>query len=157
MIGDRQPTPADMKKLVLVWNVFRETLRLFPPVGFFARQASESCPMRDKTVPAGASVMIAPWLIQRHRKLWQDPDVFDPDRYANERSRESLRTAYLPFGMGQRVCMGAAFAQQEGALILASVLRHYRLRPVAGHVPQPVGRLTIRSANGVRLVLERRT
>ena len=113
--------------------------------------------MRDKTVPAGASVMIAPWLIQRHRKLWQDPDVFDPDRYANERSRESLRTAYLPFGMGQRVCMGAAFAQQEGALILASVLRHYRLRPVAGHVPQPVGRLTIRSANGVRLVLERRT
>ncbi len=157
VIGDRQPTPADMKKLVLVWNVFRETLRLFPPVGFFARQASESCPMRDKTVPAGASVMIAPWLIQRHRKLWQDPDVFDPDRYANERSRESLRTAYLLFGMGQRVCMGAAFAQQEGALILASVLRHYRLRPVAGHVPQPVGRLTIRSANGVRLVLERRT
>ena len=64
--------------------------------------------------------------------------------------------AYLPFGMGPRVCMGAAFALQEAALILSSLIKHYRLTPVAGHTPQPVGRLTIRSANGVRLQLHRR-
>jgi cytochrome P450 len=152
----RLPEPGDMKALELTWNVFRETLRLFPPVGFIARQAAQSCPMRDKTVAAGSTVVIAPWLIQRHRELWQRPDEFDPDRYSNDASRESLRQAYLPFGMGARVCLGAAFAQQEAALILASLVCEYRLEPVAGHVPQPVGRLTIRSANGVRLRLLRR-
>ncbi|WP_434009325.1 cytochrome P450 [Hydrogenophaga sp.] len=156
-LGERQAESGDMKRLTLTWNVFRETLRLFPPVGFMARQSAKTCPMRDKTVPAGASVVIAPWLIHRHRDLWQDPDAFDPDRYDDDQSRESLKQAYLPFGMGPRVCMGAAFALQEAALILSSLVRHYRLSVVPGHVPQPVGRLTIRSANGVRLRLERRS
>lgn len=157
LLGDRDPQPGDLKKLELTWNVFRETLRLFPPVGFFARESVRDCPMRDKTVVKGASVVISPWLIQRHRALWPDPDVFDPDRHANDASREQLRTAYLPFGMGQRVCMGANFALQEAALILASLVRRFRVRPVPGHEPQPVGRLTIRSANGVRLYVEPRT
>ena len=148
--------PGDMKGLELTWNVFRETLRLFPPVGFIARQSAQTCPMRDKTVRAGSTVVVSPWLIQRQRNLWQRPDEFDPDRYQNDASRESLRQAYLPFGMGPRVCMGTAFAQQEAALILSSLLREFRLEPVPGHVPQPVGRLTIRSANGVRLRLLRR-
>jgi cytochrome P450 len=155
-LGDREPELGDMKQLELTWNVFRETLRLFPPVGFFARESAQACPMRDKQVPAGATVVISPWLIQRHRQWWPEPDEFDPDRYQGEASREPLRQAYLPFGMGPRVCLGAAFALQEAALILASVVRHYRLEAVPGHVPMPVGRLTIRSANGVRLVLHKR-
>lgn len=156
-IGDRRPEYTDMKQLTLTWNVFRETLRLFPPVGFVARQAAQECPMRDKQVKEGSTVVVAPWLIHRHRELWKTPDEFDPDRYEHdESSKESLRRAYLPFGMGPRVCLGAAFAQQEAALILSTLVRHYRLSPVAGHVPQPVGRLTIRSANGVRLKLQRR-
>ena len=145
-----------VKSLALTRNVFRETLRLFPPVGFLARQSAQSCPMRDKTVEQGASVVISPWLIHRHRDLWREPDAFNPDRYENDASRDSLRDAYLPFGMGPRVCMGAAFAQQEAVLILSGIVREYRLEAVPGHVPQPVGRLTIRSANGVRLTLHRR-
>lgn len=156
VLGQEEPTPTTNRRLTLIWNVFRETLRLFPPVGFFVREATQACPMRDKTVPAGASVVVAPWLIQRHRTLWRDPDVFDPDRYAADEAKESLRQAWLPFGMGQRVCLGAAFAQQEGALILATLLAGWRLEPMPGHVPEPVGRLTIRSANGVRLRLFRR-
>ncbi|HSI57033.1 MAG TPA: cytochrome P450 [Ideonella sp.] len=160
--------PGELKGLVLARNVFRETLRLFPPVGFFARQASSACTMRDKTVPAGASVLISPWLIQRHRALWAAPDAFDPDRYERDESsagaatgeavdgalpstRESLRKAYLPFGMGPRVCIGAAFALQEATLILATLARHFRFEPVPGHAPEPVGRLTIRAENGIRL------
>ena len=156
VLGHRVPNASDMKSMELTWNVFRETLRLFPPVGFMARESTQACPMRDKTIPAGASVVVSPWLIQRHRELWDNPDAFDPDRYANDKSRESLRNAYLPFGMGPRVCMGAAFALQEAALILSSLVREYRLESVPGHVPQPVGRLTIRSANGVELTLHRR-
>ena len=147
---------SDMKQLELTCNVFRETLRLFPPVGFMVRQSAQTCPMRDKTVEKGASVVISPWLIHRHRDLWQQPDAFNPDRYQDDQSRESLQKAYLPFGMGPRVCIGAAFALQEAVLILSSVVRHYRLQAIPGHVPQPVGRLTIRSANGVRLTLHRR-
>lgn len=155
--ADNPPSASDMKGLELTWNVFRETLRLFPPVGFIARQSAQTCPMRDKTVNKGASVMISPWLIQRHKDLWQQPDAFNPDRYTGDQSRDSLRNAYLPFGMGPRVCIGAAFALQEAVLILSSIIRHYRLQPAPGHVPQPVGRLTIRSANGVRLTLHRRS
>jgi cytochrome P450 len=150
------PESSDMKALQLTRNVFRETLRLFPPVGFMARQASQDCPMRDKQVKQGATVVVAPWLIQRHRDIWANPDAFDPDRYEREETRESMRQGYLPFGMGPRVCMGAAFALQEATLILAELMRVYELRAVLGHVPEPVGRLTIRSANGVRLTLHRR-
>ena len=153
---DGEVSSSDMKQLELTWNVFRETLRLFPPVGFMVRQSAQTCPMRDKTVEKGASVVISPWLIHRHRDLWQQPDAFNPDRYKKDESRESLQKAYLPFGMGPRVCIGAAFALQEAVLILSSVVRHYCLQAVPGHVPQPVGRLTIRSANGVRLTLHRR-
>lgn len=155
-LGDRLPDLTDMKAMNLTRNVFRETLRLFPPVGFMARQAASACTLRKKTVRQGATVVVAPWLIQRHQDLWQEPDAFNPDRYDNEASRESLRQGYLPFGMGPRVCMGAAFALQEATLILACLLRRYRLSAVRGHEPQPVGRLTIRSANGVRLQLHRR-
>lgn len=154
--GDRQPELADMKQLELTWKVFRETLRLFPPVGFFARESAQACPMRDKQVPRGATVVVSPWLIHRHRQWWTQPDAFNPDRYDDDASREPLKQAYLPFGMGPRVCLGAAFALQEAALILASLVRHWRLEAVPGHIPMPVGRLTIRSANGVRLRLSRR-
>ena len=157
LLGTRAPELGDMKELTLTRNVFRETLRLFPPVGFMARQTASACPMRKKTVPAGATVVVAPWLIHRHRDLWPEPDAFNPDRYDGDASRDALKQAYLPFGMGPRVCMGAAFALQEATLILAQLVRHHRLEAVPGHVPQPVGRLTIRSANGVRLRLFRRT
>lgn len=155
-LGEREPEMSDIRYLELVRNVFRETLRLFPPVGFMARQASAACPMHKKKIEQGSTVVVSPWLIQRHRDLWADPDVFNPDRYNDEASRESLKQAYLPFGMGPRVCMGAAFALQEATLILASLVREYRISVLPGHEPQPVGRLTIRSANGVKLKLNRR-
>jgi cytochrome P450 len=158
--------PSAIKDLALARNVFREALRLFPPVGFLAREAAAGCTMRDKAIPAHASVVVSPWLIQRHRDLWARPDEFDPDRYDVDTEvggteelpvRESLRRAYLPFGMGPRVCIGAAFAQQEAALILATLAREFRFEPEPGHVPQPVGRLTIRAENGIRLrVFQRR-
>lgn len=158
LLAERGDSPGNLRDLALARNVFREALRLFPPVGFLARQSGRVCTMRDKTVQEGASVVISPWLIHRHRELWARPDEFDPDRYDREvldemPARESMRRAYLPFGMGPRVCIGAAFALQEASLVLATLAKHFRVEPVPGHVPQPVGRLTIRSDNGIRLML----
>ncbi|MCA0177547.1 MAG: cytochrome P450 [Proteobacteria bacterium] len=149
--------PGAMTQLKLSRNVFREALRLFPPVGFFVRTASQTCTMRDKTVKAGASVVVAPWLIHRHRQLWARPDEFDPDRFTRDEpddavsAKDSVRQAYLPFGLGPRICIGAAFALQEATLVLAVVARHFQVRPVPGRVPTPVGRLTIRSGDGIWL------
>ena len=117
--------------------------------------------MRDKQLKKGAAVLIAPWLIQRHRRYWPKPDDFDPDRYSRhdedyEQNREALRDAYLPFGMGARVCIGNAFAIQEASLILALTLREFELIPDSKQIPRPVGRLTIRSENGIWLKLAAR-
>lgn len=151
VLGKRTPEAADLRELALVRQVFRETLRLFPPVGFLTREAVAGDRMRDKTIPAGASVVISPWLIHRHRELWSHPDAFDPDRFDTAAGRESAKTAYLPFGIGPRVCIGASFALQEATLLLAMLAQRYRFEPVPGQSPEPVGRITIRSANGVRL------
>jgi cytochrome P450 len=154
--GGQSLQAHQLKELELTWNVFRETLRLFPPVGFFARGVAGDDTMRDKTLKAGDSVVIAPWLIHRHRDLWERPDEFDPDRFTQPAGRASARDAYLPFSSGPRVCIGAAFAHQEAALILANLVRRYRISPLAHHTPEPVGRLTIRSANGIHIQLTER-
>jgi len=86
---------------------------------------------------------------------WDTPDIFDPDRHDRPESKESLRCAYLPFGLGPRICMGAAFAMQEAVMVLALLVRRYRFDPLPDHTPEPVGRVTIRSGNGVRLRIRR--
>jgi cytochrome P450 len=140
----------------LVRDVFREALRLYPPVGFFARECTVSTQMRDKQVEKGSSIVIAPWLIQRHRDYWDRPDDFDPYRYAKDKMKVPLRDAFLPFGMGPRVCIGTAFAMQEGVLILATLLQKYKMALAPGFTPQPVGRLTVRSENGMQMILTKR-
>ena len=156
IMADRDPEFSDIKKFRLTWNVFRETLRLYPPVGFFVREVMETTCMRDKTMPAGSVVLVSPWLIQRHRVHWAKPDIFDPDRYDRAETKDSMRCAYLPFGLGPRVCMGAAFAMQEAVMVLALLVRRYHFDPLSGHTPRPVGRVTIRSGNGVRLRISKR-
>lgn len=145
-----------LRRMDLVRDVFRESLRLYPPVGFFARETVQETKMRDKNLDTGALVVVAPWLIHRHEDYWDKPDDFDPWRYAKDRMKLPLRDAFLPFGMGPRVCIGLAFAMQEAALILALLVRQYRFSMVPGFTPDPVGRITIRSENGMRLVVRRR-
>ena len=156
ILGEREPEYADVRKLLFIRDVFRETLRLYPPVGFLPREAVRHETMREKRIKPGDVMLVSPWLIHRHRVLWKKPDVFDPDRFAREESRESIHCAYLPFSLGPRICTGAAFATQEAMLMLASLVRRFRFEPVAGHVPKPVGRLTIRSENGIRLKIAQR-
>lgn len=112
--------------------------------------------MRDKTVKAGSVVMVSPWFIQRHVDLWEEPNAFDPDRFGCPAGEASLQNAWLPFGKGPRICVGAAFATQEAMLALVQLVRYFRFEVLPGEDPEPVGRVTIRSANGTRLVIHRR-
>ena len=154
--GSRLPEFSDMKRLRLARDVFRETLRLYPPVSFMSRDSSESTRLRDKAIKPGEMIFVSPWLIQRHTALWDRPDVFDPDRFSDPASKESQRSAYLPFSAGPRVCLGASFAMQEGMLILAYLAQQFRFEPVEGHIPKPIARLTLRSENGIRLRVVKR-
>ncbi|MCY1546886.1 putative cytochrome P450 [compost metagenome] len=155
-VGERDFELSDIKSMPAVGNVFRETLRLYPPVGFFVREAAQSQCIRDKSVKEGSPILISPWLLHRHRTLWERPDEFDPDRFDTQAGKESSKCAYIPFSKGPRVCIGAAYATQEAVLILASIVRRYRVEADPGHVPKVVGRVTIRSGNGVRVRLHRR-
>jgi cytochrome P450 len=144
---------AHIRQLKFARDVFRETLRLYPPVSFMLRDAGEATTMRDKAICPADPLFVSPWLIHRHRGQWERPDVFDPDRFASDSAKASLKTSYLPFSLGPRVCLGANFAMQEAILTLASMALTFRFDPVAGHVPRPVSRLTVRSANGIRLAV----
>ena len=155
-IGERDFLYGDTRKLRLVWNVFREALRLYPPVGFIAREAAQTHEMRDKEIKKGCPVLVSPWLMHRHREHWEQPDAFDPDRFDSQQGKESARCSFIPFSAGPRVCPGAAFATQEAVLVLAAIVRRFRLVADSKHEPQPVGRVTIRSANGIRVCLEKR-
>ncbi len=144
-VGDGPIGFADIKRLRYVMAVFRETLRLYPPVGSLPRAAAAATEMRGKTIAPGCPVLVSPWLIQRHRRLWDRPDHFDPGRFLAGGEAEDKTNAYLPFGMGPRVCIGMAFALQEAVLLLALLVRRFRIAPEPGHRPYPVGRLTIRT------------
>lgn len=139
-----------------VRNLFRETLRLYPPVSFFVREVTAPTTMRDKLLKKGAMIVISPWLIQRHQDNWKCPHAFTPERFDDPDEAEAARRAYMPFGKGPRICIGAGFAQQEGMLILASVVRAFRLRYPDIPKPEPVSRLTLRPRTAVKLWFEDR-
>jgi cytochrome P450 len=147
---------GDVKRLALTRDVFRETLRLYPPVAFFARDAMEAGCLAGREIDAGSVVVVAPWLLQRHPAHWERPDAFDPHRFNTAAGKEGLRCAYLPFSLGERSCVGAAFALQEATLLLTAMVERFDILAEPGHLPEPVARLTLRSGNGVRVRLRDR-
>lgn len=147
---------SEMSKLKLSRDVFRETLRLYPPVPMMVRETT--CPerFRDRDVPKRAQIVISPWHLHRHERLWDRPDEFDPNRWATENGKRCQREAFIPFSTGPRVCSGAGFAMIEGPLILSSLLQHFRFELIKGKTPVPVAHLTVRSKDGIWLrVVER--
>ena len=145
-----------VSRLKIARDVFREALRLYPPVPMMVREAT--CPehFRDREVPKGSQMVISPWHLHRHARLWDDPDGFDPARWETENGRTCQRVAYVPFSAGARVCTGAGFAMVEGPLLLAMLVRAFRFRRVEGRDPVPVAHLTVRAKDGIWLEVERR-
>ncbi len=142
---------SDIGQLKVTRDVFRETLRLYPPVPMMVREAA--CPerFRDRDIKPGSQIVLSPWHLHRHERLWEKPDVFDPTRFETENGKACLREAYMPFSAGQRVCTGAGFAMIEGVLLLALLVRAYRFELVPGRPAMPVAHLTVRGKDGIWL------
>ena len=158
-VADLPDSPgfSDIARLRFTRDVFRETLRLYPPVPMMVRQAGCPVHFRTRKVPKGAQIVISPWHLHRHERIWTDPDAFDPDRWAREDNRIPARDAYLTFSAGPRVCPGAGFAMVEGPLLLALLVKSFRFAPVAGFDITPVAHLTVRSKSGIPLRVEKRS
>ncbi len=153
--GDGPVTIENAKRLVFVRNVFRETLRLYPPITFLPRIANERTRLGDTPIKRGALIMVAPWVLHRHQLYWRDPDVFDPDRFTPEREAEMTPGAYIPFGTGPRICAGAAFATIEATLLIARLFRRFDFQVEAAEQVRPAARLTTRPAQQVMCTVAR--
>jgi len=150
------PDFSSIPKLRKTRDVFREALRLYPPVPMMVRETT--CPenFRDRDVPIGAQVVLSPWHLHRHERIWDNPDGFDPDRWAIQAGKTCARDAYMPFSSGPRVCTGAGFAMIEGVLLLSMIVRAFRFEVVDGRAPKPVAHLTVRAEDGMWLRFEPR-
>ena len=156
VLGGRLPENADLPRLRYTRMVLEESMRLYPPAHTLSREAIADDEIIGRRIPAGSAVLVSPWLLHRHEKLWERPEVFDPERFAPERAAARPRYAYLPFGGGPRICIGAGFAMQEATLILATVAQRYRLRLAPGRRVEPMGLITLRPRGGLPMTLERR-
>jgi len=144
------------ERLPLLRRIVEESMRLYPPVPRFDRQALAADRLGEAEVAAGDIVSIWPWLIHRHRALWDDADAFDPERFRAEARAQRHRFQYLPFGGGPRLCVGARFATAEALTVLAHWLRDWTFAPMPGREVRPSGMVTLRPAGGLPLLLARR-
>ncbi|NBR53075.1 MAG: cytochrome P450 [Rhodobacteraceae bacterium] len=149
--ADLGPEFSSLSSLRITRDVFREALRLYPPVPMMVREASQLEEFRGRKVPGGSQIVLSPWHLHRHERLWSNPDGFDPARWSTEEGKASAREAYMPFSSGPRVCTGAGFAVAEGVVMLSKLVGAFSFAPIEGRVPQPVAHLTVRAKDGIWL------
>ena len=152
----RSATLEDFQRLPYARAVFEETLRLYPPVPLLSREARGEDTLRGFPVSKGDIIVVAPWLVQRHKAYWKEPDAFRPERFLPGTAEPPPKFAYLPFSAGARVCLGARFGLVEAVLCLATLARDFRLKPVPEHKLEIECRLTLRPKGGLPMTLERR-
>ncbi|HEV7918071.1 MAG TPA: cytochrome P450 [Solirubrobacterales bacterium] len=152
VLGGRTPTADDLDQLPYTAAVFQEAMRLYPPVWSLPRQAIEEDRLGDTKVHPGAIIVIFTYLIHRDPEIWPNPEGFDPQRFmpgAPERPRQ----AFMPFGAGRRVCVGAGFAMMEGVLLTAMIAQRFRLDLSPGERVTPEASITLRPKNGIRMTI----
>lgn len=147
VLGDRPAGADDMAGLPYITRLVNEALRLYPPAAFLSRTARSEDRLCGREVRPGDTVMLPIYALHRHHLLWDRPDAFDPDRFETAPDRY----AFLPFGAGPRICIGASFALQEAVVILATLLARFRFDAVPGRTPEPRMILTLRPHGGVVL------
>lgn len=150
------PTFANLSRLKYTRDVFREVLRLYPPVPMMVRQNLHLEDFRGRPVKPGAQVVISPWHLHRHDRIWPDPDAFDPARWQTPANRPHAQQAFIPFSAGPRVCPGAGFAMFEGVMLLAMLTQAFQFTALPDRIPVPVAHLTVRARDGIWLNVQPR-
>jgi cytochrome P450 len=150
----RLPTIEDIRSLHYTNQVVKESMRLYPPVSIFGREAARDCTIGDYEIPQGTVIMISQWVMHRHPKYFDNPEAFQPERWTEEFEKQLPRGVYIPFGDGPRICIGKGFAQMEAVLLLATIAQRFELdvEPDFPIVPQPS--ITLRPEYGIKVRLK---
>jgi len=156
VLGDRPITGEDLARLTFHDQVIRETMRLYPPVAALQRRAIADADLGPVQVRSGDEVVCLSYVLHRSRRLWDRPETFDPDRFSPERSQDRHRFAFMPFGAGPRICIGAQFATMEMIAFLSTFVRRFTFEPSPGLAPLPRMRLTLRPDRPMRLIVRPR-
>jgi cytochrome P450 len=151
------PVPGVADRLVETRAVIEETIRLYPPISAISRVALADDDLNGERVRPGSLIVISPYVLHRHKLLWDCPDMFDPERFLGSAAAAIDRFAYLPFGAGPRKCIGSTFALQEATLVLASIVKRFRFRLKPGHPVWPMLRVTLRPADGMPMIIAERS
>jgi cytochrome P450 len=156
VLGGRSPGFDDVPKLEYARQIFQEAMRLTPPIWAYDRRASEADAIGGFDIPRGTIVAMSPYLMHRHPRYWERPDVFDPDRFVPAEIAKRPQYAYFPFGGGPRRCIGFKFALMEGQLILATLAQSFTARLTPGQVVEPAPRLNFPPKSGLRMTIAAR-
>jgi cytochrome P450 len=154
VLAERPPSRSDMPRLTYTAMVIKETLRLYPPIPTFGRQAVRDDVIAGFEVRANTTVRIKPWLTHRHPDFWPDPERFSPERFSPEQAAARPQCAYIPFGAGPRSCIGDHFATMEMNLALAMILQAVRLRPAEWRPVALISNVTLRPRRGMWMIPE---
>lgn len=154
VLGDRTPGAADLDRLPYLTQVLKEAMRLYPAAPVIGRRSVAAAEVDGHTIPAGADVIVAPWVTHRHPAYWPDPERFDPDRFTPEAEAGRPRYAWLPFGGGPRACIGQHFSMLESVIALAMMLRSHAFEAVDTEVSVDAG-ITLRTTSPVRCRIRR--
>jgi cytochrome P450 len=154
VLSGKLPTVADIKSLRYTDQIIKESMRLYPPVAMFGREAARDATIGDYSIPEGTTVMISQWVMHRHPKYFDQPEKFMPERWTDEFEKQLPRGVYIPFGDGPRICIGKGFAQMEATLLLAAIAQQFELELVPGFpiVPQPS--ITLRPEYGIKVQIK---
>jgi cytochrome P450 len=155
VLGDAAPTAADVARLPYTRQVLAESLRLFPPAWTIGRKSLVPYEVGGYELPPETLFLASQFIVHRDPRWYRDPERFDPERWRPAEAAARPRFAYFPFGAGTRVCIGEQFAWLEGALVLAAIARHWRLRPAPGQRIALQPSITLRPRHGLRMVAER--
>ena len=155
-MGGRTPAAPDLPQLKYTEMIVSESMRLYPPAYGMGRQAVRSTEVAGYPVAPGAIVIMPTWVVHRDARWFEEPEVFRPERWADDRARRLPRYAYFPFGGGPRQCIGNAFATMEAVLLLATIAQRFRLTMVPGQRVTPTPYITLRPEPGIRMLLARR-
>jgi cytochrome P450 len=138
-----------LERLTVTRAVVEEALRLYPPIAALSRMSEHADVLGERRIGPGTLIVIAPYVLHRHRRLWHRPDVFDPSRFLDPAKAEIPRFAYLPFGAGPRTCIGSSFALQEATIVLASLVRDFDMQLAPEAKVWPSQKITLRPAHGL--------
>lgn len=156
VLGERLPTMADLQGLSYTRMIIDETLRLYPIAWLISRQPNQDDNVGGYRVPAGATVLVSPYVIHHSPAYWENPEQFDPERFSPERSTDRSHYAYFPFGGGPRQCIGNSFALMEAQLIIATIAQSYRLRLLPGEQVELKGAITLIPQNPIQMTVHPR-